>query len=132
MSTARALNEMLQGVVSESPGATGGRAMIPGFSVGGKTGTANIFDPTIINDRTGKPGAYSTVKHYSSFVGFVPANKPRLVIAGALDQPDSTRAYYGGEVAAPVFKQIAEVALNDLGLRPDRALTSAERAEAGG
>jgi cell division protein FtsI (penicillin-binding protein 3) len=129
-STAGAVNEMLQSVVSETPGATGGRAAIPGFTVAGKTGTANIYDPAIINDRTGKLGAYSTVKHYSTFVGFVPANKPRLVIAVSLDQP--VNRYYGGEVAAPVFKQIAEVALNDLGLRPDRALTSAERAAAGG
>ncbi len=129
-STAGAVNEMLQSVVSETPGATGGRAAIPGFTVAGKTGTANIYDPAIINDRTGKLGAYSTVKHYSTFVGFVPANKPRLVIAVSLDQP--VKRYYGGEVAAPVFKQIAEVALNDLGLRPDRALTSAERAAAGG
>lgn len=130
-STAAALNQMLQGVVSDAPGATGARAEIPGFSVAGKTGTANIFDPELVHERTGKKGAYSTTKHYSSFVGFVPANRPRLAIAVAVEQPGGAQ-YYGGEVAAPAFRSIAEASLNVLGVRPDRPTPTSAVASPGG
>lgn len=102
---ARTVVEMLEGVVSER--GTGLEAAVPGYTVAGKTGTAE------------KPGprGYGTGKYVASFVGFVPASKPRLVILVVVDEPQET--VYGGVVAAPAFSQIARSALLYLEVPPD-------------
>lgn len=101
--TAKILAEMLESVVSEG---TGRNAYIPGFRVGGKTGTAQ---------KPG-PGGYMQGKYIASFIGFAPVNDPRLVCLVAVDEPQGV--YYGGQVAAPVFKNIVEDSLRYLGVTP--------------
>ena len=104
--TAKRVNTMLRGVVS--PDGTGSLAQVQGYQVAGKTGTANKFDP--------ETGEYSSSRYTSSFVGYVPANRPRLVISVVLDEPGG--AYYGGEVAAPAFEDIAAFSLQTLNIAP--------------
>lgn len=101
--TARTLAEMLEGVVSKG---TGRNAYIPGYRVGGKTGTAQ---------KPG-PGGYLQGKYIASFIGFAPVNNPRLVCLVVVDEPQGV--YYGGQVAAPVFKNIMEDSLRYLGVAP--------------
>jgi cell division protein FtsI (penicillin-binding protein 3) len=103
---ARMITEMMAGVVEE--GGTGREAYIPGYRVAGKTATAQKADPS-----TGK---YDPDKFVSSFVGFVPAQKPRFVIAVVVDEP--WVAHLGGQVAAPVFRRIAMRALSRYGVAP--------------
>ncbi|HVN87750.1 MAG TPA: penicillin-binding transpeptidase domain-containing protein [Candidatus Binatia bacterium] len=110
--TARELTAMLRGVVE---GGTGTKAVVEGFTVAGKTGTAQKVDPDT--------GRYSARGRMSSFVGFVPAEDPRLVILVVIDSPKGMT--YGGLVAAPVFKRIAEYGLERMGLRPSMPLTPA-------
>lgn len=88
--------------------ATGTAAAIPGFRVAGKTATAQKTDPAT--------GRYSLDKYIASFVGFVPAKDPVVAIAVTVDEPMVTHA--GGEVAAPVFRRVAEMALKYQGLTP--------------
>ena len=88
---------------------TGRRAAIPGYTVAGKTGTAQMIDAT---------GGYSMVDHVASFVGFVPASRPALVILVSLEKPRGAQNQ-GGDVAAPVFAAIAERALARLAVPPD-------------
>jgi cell division protein FtsI/penicillin-binding protein 2 len=99
---------MLRGVVDE--GGTGTAAAVPGYYVAGKTGTAQ------------KPerGGYSLSKYVASFVGFVPATDPRLVILVTVDEPRD--AIWGGVVAAPAFQQIARFGLQYLEVPPDAPL----------
>jgi len=104
--TARAMREMMTGVVDEE--GTGTRARVPGFNVAGKTGTAQKVDPVT--------GGYSVDKRVASFVGFVPADDPKLVLAVTIDEPQGIP--YGGVVAAPVFSRIASQALIDLNVAP--------------
>lgn len=87
-------------------GGTGRRARVPGYVVAGKTGTANKVDPLV--------GGYSKTKVTSSFVGFVPAQDPRLVMYVVVDEPKEAR--YGGVVAGPIFSNIAREALPYLGV----------------
>src|SRR5436309_6042347 len=82
-----------------------------GFVASGKTATAQNVDPT-----TGK---YSEDRYTASFVGFVPADKPRLVVAVVLDEPMIGR--YGGDLAGPVFRRVAEASLRYLGVPPSNA-----------
>jgi cell division protein FtsI (penicillin-binding protein 3) len=96
---------MLRGVVLEG---TGTEAAIPGYTVAGKTGTAAKVDPD---------GRYSTSNYVASFVGMVPATKPRLVIMAMVDEPRG--AIWGGVVAAPAFQQIARFCLQHLEVPPD-------------
>jgi cell division protein FtsI (penicillin-binding protein 3) len=103
---ARTVAEMMI-AVTEGHG-TGVQAAMDGFSVAGKTGTAQKTDP-----RTGR---YSLDRHLASFVGFVPARRPELAIAVTIDEPAVEHA--GGAVAAPVFRRIAEAALNYMGVTP--------------
>ncbi|AKU98025.1 Cell division protein FtsI [Labilithrix luteola] len=103
---AKTVAEMLTAVVEE--GGTGVEAAMSGFRVAGKTATAQKVDST-----TGK---YSQDKYTASFVGFVPAEKPRLVIAVVLDEPMIGR--YGGDLAGPVFRRVAEASLRYLGVPP--------------
>jgi membrane peptidoglycan carboxypeptidase len=83
---------------------TGKNASIPGYLVGGKTGTAQKIDPD-----TKK---YSTNNFVASFVGFVPVENPKLTILVMIDEPRGI--HYGGSVAAPVFREIAKKALRHL------------------
>ncbi len=100
------LSEMLKRVVTDG---TGKHARIPGYVVAGKTGTAQKVDAT---------GRYSMVDHVASFVGFVPASRPALVVLVSLDTPRGPRNE-GGDVAAPVFARVAEAALRRLAIPPD-------------
>jgi cell division protein FtsI (penicillin-binding protein 3) len=106
-SVAKLMSEMLV-AVTEGEG-TGVEAAIPGFRVAGKTATAQKIDPA-----TGK---YTDTHYVASFVGFVPAEKPRLVISVVLDEPMGG-TYAGGSVAGPVFRRIGEMALRYLGVTP--------------
>jgi cell division protein FtsI/penicillin-binding protein 2 len=103
---ARQMLAMLVNVVDEG---TGVEAKLPGYVVAGKTGTAAKPDPAT--------GGYSSSNYVASFVGIVPATKPRLVILVVVDEPRG--AIFGGTVAAPVFKQIAGFALQYLEVPPD-------------
>jgi cell division protein FtsI (penicillin-binding protein 3) len=104
--TAKTLSKILEGVVSE--GGTGTAAALEEWRVAGKTGTARVPDTV----RGGYlPGAY-----VGSFIGFAPAERPQVVVAVVIDRP--TRGYYGGSVAAPVFKEVAATALRRLGVVP--------------
>jgi cell division protein FtsI (penicillin-binding protein 3) len=110
--TAAALREALTGVAG--PDGTAPEAAIPGFQVAGKTGTAQ-------KAAEGRRG-YARGKYVASFLGMVPADDPRLVILVVVDEPEG-HAYYGGLVAAPVFKAIAEPVLAYLGLHPETERT---------
>ncbi|MGV8018178.1 MAG: penicillin-binding transpeptidase domain-containing protein [Ignavibacteria bacterium] len=91
--TAKKLNQMFIGVVERG---TGTDAKIDGVSVAGKTGTTQRI----------VEGEYSSSSHISSFVGYFPAENPEIIISVVIDDPKN--GYYGGKVAAPVFKKIAE------------------------
>jgi len=101
---ARQLNAMLQNVVLDG---TGTLAAVPGYKVAGKTGTAQIPDAH----------GYSTGKYTASFVGMVPASKPRLLILVKVTEPQGQ--IFGGVVAAPAFAQIAAYDLQYLEVPPD-------------
>lgn len=104
--TAIALRGMLEGVTLNG---TAKKAQLDGYSAAGKTGTAQKIDP---QTRT-----YSKTKFVASFVGFAPVNNPAVVIIVVIDEPGG--AYHGGDVAAPVFRQIAEQILPEMGVLPD-------------
>jgi cell division protein FtsI (penicillin-binding protein 3) len=100
------LTDMLVGVTGD--GGTGKEAAIDGLLVAGKTGTAQKADYV--------HGGYAEDKWLSSFIGFAPAHKPRLVVAVAIDEP--LIAHQGGTVAAPAFRRIMEASLRHLGVVP--------------
>ncbi|MFN3535305.1 MAG: penicillin-binding protein, partial [Desulfatiglandales bacterium] len=104
-------SDIVKGVLEKvtEGGGTGSKARVPMYSVGGKTGTAQKVDPIL---KTYAPGRY-----ISSFIGFAPADYPRFVLGVVVDEPKGE--YYGGVVAAPVFSEIASVALARMGLKPD-------------
>jgi cell division protein FtsI (penicillin-binding protein 3) len=104
--TATALRGMLEGVTLNG---TAKKAQLDGYSAAGKTGTAQKIDP--------RTKAYSSTKHVASFVGFAPVNNPAVVIIVVIDEPSG--AYHGGDVAAPVFREIAEQVLPELDVIPD-------------
>jgi len=95
---------MLEGVVD---GGTGVQATIPGYTVAGKTGTA----------QKPKDGGYSN-QYDASFVGFLPAEDPQVEIMIVVDSPQTS--HFGGDVAAPAFEQIGSWYANHAGIRPDR------------
>jgi cell division protein FtsI/penicillin-binding protein 2 len=99
------IGAMLQNVVVEG---TGTLAAVPGYKVAGKTGTAAKPDPR---------GGYSDSRYVASFVGYVPASDPQLVILVTVDEPKG--AIWGGVVAAPAFAEIARFGLQYLEVRPD-------------
>jgi cell division protein FtsI (penicillin-binding protein 3) len=99
--------------VTEDKG-TAVEAAVPGFRVAGKTSTAQKVDPA-----TGK---YSSDMYTAVFVGFVPVEHPKLVVAVVLDEP--TIGHYGGDLAGPVFRRVAEASLRYLGVTP--SMTSAK------
>jgi cell division protein FtsI (penicillin-binding protein 3) len=103
--TASDLMMMLKDVVAEG---TGTYAAMPGYQVAGKTGTAQKPDSR---------GGYATGRYVASFVGIVPASRPRLVVLVTVDEPQG--AIWGGVVAAPAFQQIARFDLQYLEVPPD-------------
>jgi cell division protein FtsI (penicillin-binding protein 3) len=96
--TAALLTDVMEQVVERG---TGTRARIPGYTVAGKTGTAQ----KIVN------GRYSTSDYNASFVGFVPSRQPAFVMVVVIDSPRGKNLYYGGSVAAPIFQRIAAAGL---------------------
>jgi cell division protein FtsI/penicillin-binding protein 2 len=112
------LMAMLKNVVAEG---TGTLAAVPGYQVAGKTGTAAKPDPQ---------GGYSDTRYVASFVGVVPASRPRLVILVSVDEPKG--AIWGGVVAAPAFAEIAKFDLQylDGGVPPDAPATTTAAAPA--
>jgi cell division protein FtsI (penicillin-binding protein 3) len=96
--TAAQMKKMMEAVVLDG---TARRAILDGYTIGGKTGTAQKVDP--------KTGAYSKTKYVASFVGFAPVNNPAITIAVILDSAQGL--HQGGQVSAPVFKRIAQQVL---------------------
>ncbi|HEY0765595.1 MAG TPA: penicillin-binding protein [Pyrinomonadaceae bacterium] len=111
--TAIALRGMLEGVTLNG---TAKKAQLDGYSAAGKTGTAQKIDP--------KTKAYSSTKFVGSFVGFAPVSNPQVVIIVVIDEPAG--AYHGGDVAAPVFREVAEQVLPTLNVMPDIETTSTD------
>jgi cell division protein FtsI/penicillin-binding protein 2 len=104
------VNEQVRAMLADvvQQGGTGTAAAVPGYRVAGKTGTAQKPDPH---------GGYSSSRYVASFVGMVPAAKPRLVILVMVDEPRG--AIFGGVVAAPAFAEIAKFGLQYLEVPPD-------------
>ncbi|MGH2967284.1 MAG: peptidoglycan D,D-transpeptidase FtsI family protein [Solirubrobacterales bacterium] len=109
--TAAEIRQMLEGVLA--PGGTASEVSIPGYTLAGKTGTAQVA----VN------GGYSDSRFIASFVGFAPAQDPRLLVAVVVNAPQGGN-YYGGTVAAPAFEEIAKFALPYLEIPPDQHGTS--------
>ena len=107
---AKIVRNIMKTVITE--GGTGVNAALDGYSVGGKTGTSRKLD---------KNGQYSSNRHIASFIGFTPADDPEIVIMVVIDEPKGK--YYASIVAAPVFRQIAQQALNYLNVPPDDSTT---------
>jgi cell division protein FtsI (penicillin-binding protein 3) len=102
---AQSVRRMLE--MAAGPGGTAPLAQVPGYRVAGKTGTAHKQE-----------GGRYVNRYVASFVGFAPVSDPRIVIAVMVDEPSAGK-YYGGQVAAPVFSQIAGAALRTLRVPPD-------------
>jgi cell division protein FtsI (penicillin-binding protein 3) len=120
--TARTVRAIMKTVINE--GGTGVNAALEGYTVCGKTGTARKLDEN---------GIYSKSKYMASFIGFTPAEKPRLTIVVVIDEPQG--AYYGGTVAAPVFRRIARETLHYLNIPPEsgaKQFATSRRIEAQG
>jgi cell division protein FtsI (penicillin-binding protein 3) len=100
--TADIVTRMLAYAVQDG---TGINAQIPGYQVAGKTGTAKKLDAN---------GRY-TNKYVASFIGFLPAAQPRVVIAAIIDEPSTI---YGGVAAAPLFQEVARFAIQRLAIEP--------------
>ena len=111
--TATALRGMLESVTLNG---TAKKAQLDGYTAAGKTGTAQKIDP--------QTKRYSASKFVASFVGFAPVSNPAVVIIVVIDEPGG--AYHGGDVAAPVFRQIAEQILPDMGVMPDTEFKNSE------
>jgi cell division protein FtsI (penicillin-binding protein 3) len=104
---AKLVGQMLTAVTE--PGGTAVEAGVDGYLVAGKTGTAQKADYI--------RGGYAKDKWLASFIGFLPAEKPAVVISVVIDEP--VIAHYGGTVAGPVFRRIAEVTLRHMGIAPE-------------
>lgn len=102
---ARQVSLLLEGVVA---GGTGSNAAIEGYRVGGKTGTAQ---------KPG-PGGYQPGKYIASFLGFAPVEDARLTVLVVIDEPQGV--YFGGQIAAPIFKRFMEQGLHYLGVPPQK------------
>jgi cell division protein FtsI (penicillin-binding protein 3) len=102
--TARLVADML--TAATGPGGTGAEAVIDGYLVAGKTGTAQKADYVA--------GGYAEDQWVASFAGFVPAESPRIVISVVIDEP--VIVHSGGQVAAPVFRRVGEATLRHLGV----------------
>jgi cell division protein FtsI (penicillin-binding protein 3) len=108
----RKLVSMLKGVVDTATG-TGVRARVPGYTVAGKTGTAQ--------KALAHGLGYSTHNYVASFVGFLPADDPQVEVLVVVDSPRGN--IFGGYVAAPAFKDIATSLTQLLAIPPDRPIT---------
>ena len=106
--TAQAMRKIMVSVTEQ--GGTGRSGAVEGFNVAAKTGTAQKV--------VGR--GYARDKHIGTFVGFAPAENPRVIVAVTIDEPRAN-GYYGGVVAGPVFKNIMSGSLNILGVRPNGA-----------
>lgn len=106
--TVRELRAMLE--MAAGPEGTAPKARVPGYRVGGKTGTAYKIE-----------GGVYAKKYVASFVGIAPISEPRLVVAVMIDEP-SAGGHFGGDVAGPVFSQIMGGALRTMGIAPDAPL----------
>ena len=115
--TSAKMRMMMQGTVVEG---TGKLAQLNGYSSGGKTGTAQKFDPV-----THK---YSHTKLTASFVGFAPVSNPAIAIAVVIDSP-TVGTRYGGETSAPVFAQVAQQVLEYLGVPHDQPLKTSKQVQ---
>ncbi|MEV7614446.1 penicillin-binding transpeptidase domain-containing protein [Streptomyces sp. NPDC089799] len=104
--TAKTLAAMLESVVDDQEG-TGTKARIPGYRVGGKTGTSNRVDPA-----TGRYKGYT-----ASFAGFAPADNPRITVYCAIQNP-TKGSYFGGQICGPIYKTVMEFALKTLQVAP--------------
>ncbi len=113
--TTSVVKEMLTSVITMG---TGKEAQLEGFSAAGKTGTAQKIEAN---------GRYSHSKFISSFVGFTPLENPAIAVVVTIDEPHGQ--YYGGQVAAPVFRNIAEKTLRYLSIPPDQPLTQRQLAK---
>ncbi len=112
--TAVQMKKMMEGVVLDG---TARRAVLEGYTVAGKTGTAQKVDP--------QTHAYSKTKYVASFVGFSPVNNPAITIAVILDSP--VGLHQGGQVCAPVLKRIAQQVLEYLHVPRDLDVKSPQR-----
>ena len=99
------VREMLEGVLA--PGGTASEVSVPGYTLAGKTGTAEVAED----------GTYSETKFVASFIGFAPAQNPKFLAAVIVDQPQGE--IYGGSVAAPAFGSLAAFSLPYLGVAPE-------------
>ncbi|TDB76007.1 penicillin-binding protein 2 [Actinomadura sp. KC216] len=105
--TARQISDMLEGVTTEE--GTAPKAQIPGYRVAGKTGTAENVNP--------RTGTYEGGGYTASFAGFAPADDPQLVVQVVLQDP-KRGSHYGGDAAAPVFKDVMSFALRSEKIPP--------------
>ncbi len=113
------MRKMMEGVVLFG---TGKKAQLDGYSSGGKTGTAQKIDPAT--------HTYSKTMHIASFAGFAPVNNPVISVSVVLDSPRG--AYYGADVSAPIFAEVAQQVLEYLGVPHDidlRPVTTASKKE---
>jgi cell division protein FtsI (penicillin-binding protein 3) len=111
--TARQVTNILQGVITRGSGRA---AAVEGYSVAGKTGTAQKFDAAL--------GKYSAQKSIASFVGYLPADRPRATILVSIDEPQAAVAW-GGVAAAPVFSAVAQQTMRYLRVPPEGSQTRA-------
>lgn len=107
--TAAEMRSMMQKVILEG---TARRALLDGYTAGGKTGTGQKIDPAT--------GAYSKTKYNATFAGFAPLNNPQIVVAVILDSP--VGPHQGGQVSAPVFRRISQQVLEYLHVPHDLPL----------
>jgi cell division protein FtsI (penicillin-binding protein 3)/stage V sporulation protein D (sporulation-specific penicillin-binding protein) len=112
--TANKVIDALRGVVSDT--GTAENAAVPGFEVAGKTGTAQKWSN----------GVYSKEKYRSSFIGFLPADHPEFLVSIMVDEPKG-KLYYGGQVAAPAFKNIAIHVAEQLNLNRGAVVATREK-----
>jgi len=105
--TAKTVRTMLESVTL--PGGTGVKAALAGYRVAGKTGTAQQPDPA-------RGGAYSSTMNWDTFAGIAPADNPRFVVAIMVDNP--AHGLEGGDVAAPLYHEIASYEVQHAGIAP--------------
>ena len=115
--TAKEMRSVLADVVSEG---TGSEAAVHGYTVAGKTGTAQ-------KARTDGISGYAAGKYVASFSGFLPAEDPRVLVVVSIDEP--SRAIYGGTVAAPTFSRVAQFAVEHLRIPPGQPVTGTKQGD---
>jgi len=102
------MKDILSGVVTDG---TGRLAEVEDYRVAGKTGTSQKIEPN---------GTYSHSRFIASFIGFAPVDDPRIAVVVILDEPKPF--YFGGVVAAPVFKRVIQSVLRYLEIKPQRLM----------